>query len=137
MHSIAKNLFQDLKRAHASLEKAVILAEKQKNSEYSDTFQDSVIQRYEYTFELSWKFLKKYLFETYGKETIYAKDTIKEAFRADLIDDMETWFDMVDTRNRLSHDYHEGYSQKSYERVSKEYTPTIAEMIRTIYRNIS
>ena len=82
MSPIIKNLFQDLEKAYASLEKAVKIAKTEKNSEYSDSFQDSVIQRYEYTMELSWKFLKKYLLEAYGKETIFPKDTIKEAFRA-------------------------------------------------------
>lgn len=133
MPLLAKNIFQDLVRAHASLEQAIALADRQKGLEYSDTFQDSVIQRYEYTIELAWKFLKKHLFEEYGKETVYQKDTIKEAFRAKLIDDLELWFDMLDTRNRLSHDYHEAYSQKAYQQVCTRYVGEIGSLIRSIH----
>ena len=49
---------------------------------------EGLIQRFEYTFELSWKTLKHYL-ESKGVTVQFPRDVIKEAFRAGLIDRLE------------------------------------------------
>ena len=63
---------------------------------------DATIQRFEFTFELSWKFLKDFFFER-GLELNYPKEIIKEAFSVNLIDDENLWIKMLRDRNMTSH----------------------------------
>jgi nucleotidyltransferase substrate binding protein (TIGR01987 family) len=67
---------------------------------------EGLIQRFEYTFELSWKTIKDYL-EAGGILASYPRDAIKEAFAHGLIDDGELWMTMLERRNMLSHTYDE------------------------------
>jgi nucleotidyltransferase substrate binding protein (TIGR01987 family) len=67
---------------------------------------EGLIQRFEYTFELSWKTLKDYL-ESKGIAIAYPRDVLKEAFAHELIIDGETWMTMLDHRNLMSHTYDE------------------------------
>ncbi|WP_236609753.1 HI0074 family nucleotidyltransferase substrate-binding subunit [Rickettsia gravesii] len=50
------------------------------------TYIDAAIQRFEFTFELAWKFLKEY-FSQKGTVLHYPKEVIKEAFVASIIND--------------------------------------------------
>ncbi len=71
-----------LKKAVASLKRAVA----QPKNEYT---RDAVIQRFEYTYELSWKMLKRYLAEETGTKEFNIKNLYREAGRQQLIDDVE------------------------------------------------
>jgi nucleotidyltransferase substrate binding protein (TIGR01987 family) len=74
---------------------------------------EGLIQRFEYTFELSWKTMKDFL-EGKGIETPYPRDVLKQAFAAGLIRDGDIWMRMLDQRNLLSHTYDE----KTFEEAS-------------------
>ena len=55
---------------------------------------DGVIQRFEFTFELSWKMLKRYL-EEFGLEKVDGlnnRDLFRVGFEQGLLDDPEAWF---------------------------------------------
>ena len=91
-------------RAFNRLNAAVILAEQR---ELSDLEAQGLIQGFEYTHELAWKTLKNFL-ETQGVLNLYgSRDTTREAFRNNLIENGEVWMDMVDKRNLTSHTYDE------------------------------
>lgn len=67
---------------------------------------EGTVQRFEYTLELAWKTIKDYLEE--GGVVLSAvtpRQVIKDAFAARLIADGQTWIDMIDHRNLLSHTY--------------------------------
>jgi nucleotidyltransferase substrate binding protein (TIGR01987 family) len=68
---------------------------------------DGVIQRFEFTYELSWKMLKRYL-EAYGLEKVDGLNN-REFFRIGreqgLIGDPEKWFQYLKMRNQTSHVY--------------------------------
>lgn len=67
---------------------------------------EGVIQRFEYTWELTWKVLKDYLeFKGIIFETITPTDVLKTAIAANLIYDGETWMEALDARNKMSHTY--------------------------------
>ena len=65
-----------------------------------------IIQAFEYSFELSWKTMKKLLHE---KSTIAhsPKDVIRNAGIEGFIDDAETWFKFLKKRNLTVHTYDE------------------------------
>jgi nucleotidyltransferase substrate binding protein (TIGR01987 family) len=96
-----KQRFQNFEKAFLLLSDAVDKIEK------LDTLsKEGLIQRFEYTLELSWKTLKDYL---ESKEVIakFPKDVIKQSFQADLIDNGEIWMNMLEKRNLLTHTYDE------------------------------
>ncbi len=67
---------------------------------------EGVIQRFEYTFELSWNVLKDRLeYDGVNIAPLTPRQVIREAFQARLIEDCETWIDMLTDRNLMSHTY--------------------------------
>lgn len=70
---------------------------------------DGVIQRFEFTFELSWKTLKRYL-EEYGLEKVDGlnnRELFRIGFEQGLLADPEAWFHYLKMRNQTSHVYDE------------------------------
>lgn len=67
---------------------------------------EGVVQRFEYTLELAWKTIKDYL-EAGGMvfTTATPRQVVKDAFAARIVADGQTWIDMLDHRNLLSHTY--------------------------------
>lgn len=69
---------------------------------------DSVIQRFEYTLEVFWKYLRVYLETQNGvMEKVGSKNVVREAVRVRLMTEHEglTAMDMIETRNLTSHLY--------------------------------
>jgi len=67
---------------------------------------EGVIQRFEFTFELSWNLLKDRLeYDGVVIATVTPRNVIREAYSAKLIDDCEVWIDMLTDRNLMSHTY--------------------------------
>ena len=102
-----------------ALEKALLTlkeawAEYQKDT--CNTFvRDSVVQRFEYTFELSHKMLRKVLSETESSRAeiseMFFNDLIRLGCRRGLLlNDLETWDKYRKARNYASHNYDEFYS---------------------------
>jgi len=99
--------------------------------EKSDVVRDSAIQRFEFTYELSWKTLKAYLEEKGLKELYAPKEVIRSAFQAGLISNDTTWLDMVETRNETSHIYNEDMAEKVYNKLSA-YLPLIEKLLQKL-----
>ena len=80
----------------------------------NELMRDGAIQRFEYTMELSWKLIERYLKKVVAIDE-YAihsrKDLFREAERWHLIDDAESWFKYYQT----SHDYHPEKANEVYE----------------------
>lgn len=75
--------------------------------ELSKLEKQGMIQAFEFTHELAWNTLKDFL-ENRGAQNIYgSKDASREAFRAGLIENGETWMDMIKSRNQTTHTYDE------------------------------
>lgn len=72
-----------------------------------DVVRDSIIQRFEFTFEMAWKTLFRYLLLKGEKVAAKAWDVLPAAFEAGLLDDAEAWDRMRDYRNDTSHEYSE------------------------------
>ncbi len=74
-----------------------------------ETVRAGVIQQFEVAYELSWKFLQRWLRENAAAEEADFPRTRKELFRAaarfGLIDDPLPWFGFGEARNRTAHTY--------------------------------
>lgn len=68
------------------------------------------IQAFEYSYELTWKIMKKVL-ASKGIIVNAPKDVFREAALADLIDDPEIWFDFIKKRNMTVHTYQENEAE--------------------------
>ena len=67
---------------------------------------EGVIQRFEFSFELAWKTVKDYMeHDGFVFATITPRQVIKDAFAAKILKDGQSWIDMLDHRNLLSHTY--------------------------------
>ncbi len=64
-----------------------------------------LIQAFEFTHELAWKVLKDYLEYQSAIKIRGSRDAVKESFKIDLINDGQTWIEMIETRNNTSHTY--------------------------------
>jgi nucleotidyltransferase substrate binding protein (TIGR01987 family) len=96
--------FHNFSKALSQLAEAVDLAGQR---ELSKLEKQGMIQAFEFTHELAWNTLKDFL-ENRGAQNIYgSKDATREAFRAGLIENGETWMDMIKRRNQTTHTYDE------------------------------
>ncbi len=97
----------------------IILDEK-----YSIIVRDATIQRFEYTFEAFWKFVKEFLREREGIVCNSPKKCFRELFSiGEVIGEEETakLLEMVDDRNMTSHTYKEEVAQILFNRVNGYY----------------
>lgn len=78
-----------------------------------------LIQCFEYTYELAWSLMKDYLIYQGVAGIGGSRDAIRQAFKLSLIDDGQTWLDMVDDRIHSVHTYDE---DKAEEIIDKIYT---------------
>ena len=87
----------------------------------NDIVRDATIQRFEYTYELAWKMIKRHL-EWAGNtntSSLTMRDLFREAARVGLIKDAETWFDYHQARNETSHTYEQATAEEVYEAAGK------------------
>lgn len=91
---------------------------------------DATIQRFEFTFELAWKFLKNYFSER-DIELNYPKEVLQEAFTVNLIDNENLWIKMLKDRNLTSHTYDEKLADEIYLRI-KLYVPELRSLLNKI-----
>ena len=93
-----------LKKALTSLKKAV---ERYGREPEDDEVLDSVIQRFETSYELCWKILSKELQQRTPCQSktlgLDFKSLVREGSRFGLIDDPEAWFEYRRMRNITSH----------------------------------
>ncbi len=85
--------------------------------------QQGLIQSFEYTYELSWNTIKDY-FEFQGETGIYgSRDAYRLAFRRGLIEDGETWMEMIQSRILTSHTYNQEIADKVAADIVNKYFP--------------
>ncbi len=80
-----------------------------------------LIQAFEFSYELGWNTLKDYLTYQGTVGLVGARDTIREAFRRDLIIEGEKWMEMLADRNLTSHTYDESTAETIVRRVCEQH----------------
>lgn len=91
----------------------------------SDPMREATIQRFEYTFELSWKLMSSIL-KDQGNETYGVRNIIRNAARLGLINNPERWLEFADARNLSSHIYKDEIAAKVFAVATSDFT-TFAE----------
>lgn len=107
-----------LRKAVGSLERAINVAnaiiEGAVDTDQEKVIRAGVIQNFEFTYELCWKFIKRWLEENAGGSAVDGL-TMKELFRLvaekQLIKDVEAWFEYHKQRNKTAHTYNENTAE--------------------------
>ena len=102
-----------------NFEKALNRLEEGIKEAKNDLDKDGVIQRFEFTMEVLWKALRAILLYQ-GIECYSPRSCIKEAFKANIIDDDEIILDMLEDKISF-HVYDENRSNQIFERIKNVY----------------
>lgn len=113
--------YKDAQKALSTLENVLELPVSNYKELDSIVIRDASIQRFEYTFEAVWKFLKEYLKEKEGIISNSPKACFKEIFSLGFLteEEAELCLEMTDRRNDISHTYKEGVAQVIYSKLKK------------------
>lgn len=80
-------------------------------TDQEEVIRAGVIQNFEFTYELCWKFMQRWLKDNQNREEAGLPRTRKELFRMaaryELIKDPLPWFEYGDARNLTAHTYNE------------------------------
>ncbi len=124
----------NLKKALVSLEKIIDQYESLSvTSELKESLRDGAIQRFEFTYELAWKSLKRF-FEVYMLENVDAligANLFRMGFEAGLISNVNIWLEFKRNRNLTSHTYDQNVAHEVYEGL-KLFVPEINHFIQKI-----
>ena len=101
--------FDNYCRALQTLRNAAELATQRPLSELE---QQGLIQGFEFTHELAWNLLKDFLEAQGIAGLIGSRDAIRTAFKNGLLEDGETWMEMIKARNLSSHTYQQDLAQR-------------------------
>src|SRR5271157_1473843 len=94
---------------------------------------DTTIKRFEYSFDIFWKFIKDYLRVQEGIECASPKSCFREAFKVGILSEEETVevLEMTDDRNLSTHTYDEKAVEEIYQQVG-DYWKFMDELSRRL-----
>lgn len=110
--------FNNYKNALHQLEEAMFLMDQRGLTRLE---KQGTIQAFEFTHELAWKTLKDFLQSRGYQELFGSKDVTREAFKLELIEDGQSWMDMIKSRNLTSHTYDESTADEILEVIKNVY----------------
>jgi len=122
-------------KALKTLQIAVNLVEStDRNEEESyKLLRDGAIQRFEYTFEICWKLIKR-IAEFKGYKCNSPRDAFKEGFKLEIVNnEYEIIFlDMIEKRNLTVHTYNEKIALEIYNFVKEKALPAFQSIVDKI-----
>jgi len=120
--------------ALSSLERA--LTRSQANTK-DEELRDAVIQRFEYSFELCWKMLKRKLaidaLVPTQIDTMSFKELIREACQRGLISEPEDWFEYRSQRNITAHTYNRAKAESVY-LTARDFLPKAKKLLQLLQK---
>jgi nucleotidyltransferase substrate binding protein (TIGR01987 family) len=121
--------FTSLASALGSLKRAVDRAMGVPDDE---EVRDAVIQRFEYTFELAWKMIKRQVEMESAVpseiDTLSFRSLIREAAEKGIIQSFEPWMVYREQRNITSHTYNQDKAESVFE-TAKEFLPVAQKLL--------
>ena len=117
------------KQRFSNFEKALLKLSEviEKKEILSDLEKEGLIQRFEFTHELSWQVMKDFLIYDGIQNIIGSRSAVREAFNKGIISNGEVWMEMIESRNRTSHTYLESILESEYNKITKNYYPLFIE----------
>jgi nucleotidyltransferase substrate binding protein (TIGR01987 family) len=111
-----------------ALKRFTDVVEHRKINELSDLEKEGLVQRFEYTSELSWKVLQDFL-EYKGYTNIKGPNPVlRKSFEDGLIEDQDAWRRLITSRNITSHAYDESQVEEIVKHIYEEYAPLLIQL---------
>jgi len=125
--------YKKFSMALVQLAQANEIFEKYRSTELSNSLRDSLIKRFEFSYELLWKCFKDYLSEQFGSITRSPREAFQEAFEKNLVSTHEhnLLLNMIDDRNMTSHTYDEKTAQEVADAI-----PNHLELMQTLTQRV-
>ena len=115
-----------------NFKKSYQLLEKYSSLELTSEIEKAgLIQFFEITFDLALKVLKDYL-EAQGYIVKSPRETIKQAYRMEVIDDGHVWIEALSSRNLTTHTYDEQFTEKFVQDIQQVYFP----LFKSLYEKL-
>ncbi|MGJ3495404.1 nucleotidyltransferase substrate binding protein [Piscirickettsia salmonis] len=115
---------ENYSKALDSLNKVVELSQQKTLSEFE---QDSLIKRFEFTYEEAVKTLTRYL-EYEGHHDLKGSRTaFRRGVKINLLTDGQDWMDMIECRNAGAHNYSDVKAEKISEKVLNTFYPMLVD----------
>lgn len=128
-----------IKKSILSLERSSKVAKIKEQDENTtndemETIKAGVIQNFEFTYELCWKFMKRWIEQNVGSEIVDGV-TRRELYRVSaenkLIDDISKWMEFHKARNSTFHIYDSFIAEEVYE-IALEFLPYAKEFLKRL-----
>lgn len=123
-----KQRFQNYESAFLRLKEAMEMGQ------LNELERNGLIQRFEFTLDLSWKVLKDYLENKGFSFKPSPKDTLRLAQQSGFIDFAQELIDGLDIRNELSHDYSGEKFNDSEPRLRTDVFPALEQLYHFFIR---
>lgn len=118
---------QRLDSYHKALARLAEIVGASKKRALNEFERDGLVQRFEFTHELSWKLMKAYA-EYQGFDGIGgSRDATRKAFEMSLISDGQSWMDMIKSRNETSHNYDGSMADDVVDSIKNKFYPLLAD----------
>jgi len=128
-----------LKKAMGSFEKAVKVVSQDKkmamlDEDQKDVIRAGIIQNFEFTYELCWKFMKRWLGNSLGGlivDGITRRELFRYAAEHQLIENVDLWMEYHDARNEIAHTYNEKTAEDVF-LIAKKFLYDAREFIKKL-----
>ena len=129
-----ENKYDNFNKAVKRLNEANIAYKKNTDD---DIYQDALIKRFEFTFELAWKTLREFMTDQgYRLEILSPKGVIAFAYQEGILADEPHWLDMLMSRNLPAHDYGRELSAEIADKISNRYCKELTALGKYIAEKI-
>jgi len=122
--------FSSLKKALDSFERTLNVAccdqrMRGLDEDQKDAIRAGLIQNFEFTYELCWKFIKRWLDNNLGStnvDGVARRELFRLGVEHRLINDVDAWMIYHDARNETSHTYNDYKAEEVFE-IAKKFFP--------------
>jgi nucleotidyltransferase substrate binding protein (TIGR01987 family) len=104
------------------------------SDDQKDAIRAGVIQNFEFTYELCWKFMKRWLEANLGSanvEGVSRRQLFRLSAENRLIDDVDEWMEYHDARNETSHTYDEGTAEDVFG-TARDFLADAAQLLKAL-----
>ena len=117
---------QEIDKLQSAITELEVALKHKKDALSQHVIYAGIAKCFEVALEYGWKDLKRKL-DQVGVESYAPKDVIREAGRAGLIDDVESWIRAVNIRSFAVHDYL-GVTPEEYLRLIVQFLPILRKL---------
>lgn len=124
--------FENLQRALKQLQAAITAHDARPDDELIVI---ALIKTYAFSFELSWKTLKD-LLAWNGLDVRLPREVLKQSFATGLIENGQTWIDMLEQRNLMAHTYDQARAQQAAALICERYWPELQGLHNSLQERV-